>query len=52
MLHLFYAAPEQVRWEFTPAENGGSHQIAIHHAHGTVVESFETRELAIRRIQV
>ena len=49
MLDLFKVAPECVRWELSEAR-GGRYRLTVYHAGGTVVESFRTKDTAIRRV--
>ena len=49
VLNLFKMDPERVRWDLAEAADG-SCRLTVHHARGTVVESFRTAELALARI--
>ena len=51
MLHFFKAGPDLVRWELTEIEPGGSCRLAVHHAQGTIIETFGTSAQALRRVQ-
>jgi hypothetical protein len=50
MLHFFRVHPESVRWELHEATGGASYDLTVHHAGGTVVESFGSREAADERV--
>jgi hypothetical protein len=50
MLPFLSAEIDQVRLEFTPAENGAPCQLTVHYADGSFVESFRTTEMGIKRM--
>ena len=50
MLALFRAGPERVRWQVIEEPDGESYHVTIHHAHGTIVESFRTPAAMTRRL--
>ena len=50
-MHFFRAGPDLVRWELTEIECGGACRLAVHHAHGTIVEYFKSAAMALRRVQ-
>jgi hypothetical protein len=50
MLHFFRAGPDLVRWELTLVEQDGPYRLALNHAHGVIVEYFETSAVALVRI--
>ena len=49
MLDLFKIDPDRVRWELAEASDG-SCRLTIHHAHGSLAESFTTMESARARM--
>jgi len=49
MLTFFRAAPDVVRWELSAVTENGPYRLTIHHAHGTIVESFSSRTAALLR---
>jgi hypothetical protein len=51
MVHFFRAGPDLVRWDLTELERGGTCQLTVHHAGGTIVEHFRTAAMAVRRVQ-
>jgi len=51
VLNFFMAGPEMVRWELTAVESNGPFRLAVHHAHGVIVEYFETSGAALMREQ-
>jgi hypothetical protein len=51
MLHFFKAGPDLVRWELTEVERGGLCRLAVYHAQGTIVETFNSAAQALRRVQ-
>ena len=50
MLALFRAGPERVRWQVIEDSDSESYHVTIHHAHGTIVESFRTPAAMTRRL--
>ena len=50
MLHFFRAGPELVHWELTVVEHSGPYRIALHHAHGQIVEYFPSSTMALARV--
>ena len=51
MVHFFRAGPDLVRWELTELERGGTCQLTVHHAGGTIVEHFRSAAMAVHRVQ-
>jgi hypothetical protein len=51
VLNFFMAGPEMVRWELTAVESNGPFRLVVHHAHGVIVEYFETSAAALMREQ-
>ena len=50
MLHFFRAGPDLVRWELTLVDPSGHYRLSLHHAHGEIIEYFNTSTVALRRI--
>ena len=50
MVHFFRAGSDIVRWELTELETGGTCQLTVRHAAGTIVEYFRTASPAVRRV--
>jgi hypothetical protein len=50
MLHFFKAHPESVRWELHEGTDGASYELTVHHAGGTLVETFASQEGADKRV--
>ena len=40
-----------VRWELTAVESNGPFRLTVHHAHGVIVEYFDTSAAALMREQ-
>jgi hypothetical protein len=51
VLNFFMAGPELVRWELTAVESNGPFRLIVHHAHGVIVEYFDTSAAALMREQ-
>ena len=51
VINFFMAGPEMVRWELTAVESNGPFRLTVHHAHGVIVEYFETSAAALMREQ-
>jgi hypothetical protein len=51
VLNFFMAGPEMVRWDLTAVESNGPFRLTVHHAHGVIVEYFETSAAALMREQ-
>ena len=51
VLNFFMAGPEMVRWELTVVDSNGPFRLIVHHAHGVIVEYFETSAAALMREQ-
>ena len=51
VINFFMAGPEMVRWELTAVESNGPFRLTVHHAHGVIVEYFETSSAALMREQ-
>ena len=51
MVHFFRAGPDLVRWDITEVERGGTCQLTVHHAGGTIVEHFRSAAMAVHRVQ-
>ena len=51
VINFFMAGPEMVRWELTAVESNGPFRLTVHHAHGVIVEYFETSAAALTRQQ-
>lgn len=51
VINFFMAGPEMVRWELTAVESNGPYRLTVHHAHGVIVEYFETYAAALLREQ-
>ena len=49
MSNVFMAGPDLVRWELTACGNDGPYRLIIRHAHGSIVEYFETPTAALVR---
>lgn len=43
------AGPEMVRWELTAVDSHGPYRLTIRHAHGVIIEYFETSSAALMR---
>jgi hypothetical protein len=50
VLNFFMAGPEMVRWELT-VESNGPFRLTVRHAHGIIVEYFNTSAAALLRQQ-
>jgi hypothetical protein len=51
VLSFFMAGPEMVRWELTAVESDGPYRLTVRHAHGVIVEYFNTSASALLRQQ-
>ena len=51
VINFFMAGPEMVRWELAAVESNGPFRLTVHHAHGVIVEYFETSASALMREQ-
>lgn len=51
VINFFMAGPEMVRWELTAVESHGPFRLTVHHAHGVIVEYFDTSAAALMREQ-
>ena len=51
VINFFMAGPEMVRWELTAVESNGPFRLTVRHAHGVIVEYFETSAAALMREQ-
>ena len=51
VINFFMAGPEMVRWELTAVESHGPYRLTVHHAHGVIVEYFDTSAAALMREQ-
>jgi hypothetical protein len=51
VINFFMAGPDMVRWELTAVESNGPFRLIVHHAHGVIVEYFETPAAALMREQ-
>jgi hypothetical protein len=51
MLQFFSASPDRVRWELVQVTGDGPYRLAIYHAKGVVIESFNTLTMALKRVQ-
>jgi hypothetical protein len=51
VINFFMAGPEMVRWELTAVESQGPFRLTVHHAHGVIVEYFDTSAAALMREQ-
>jgi hypothetical protein len=49
MSNVFMAGPELVRWDVTSCGNNGPYRLIIRHAHGSIVEYFQTPTDALLR---
>lgn len=49
MSNVFMAGPELVRWDVTSCGENGPYRLVIRHAHGSIVEYFQTPADALRR---
>jgi hypothetical protein len=49
MSNVFMAGPELVRWDVTSCGESGPYRLVIRHAHGSIVEYFQTPTDALRR---
>ena len=49
MINFFMAGPEMVRWELIAVESSGPFRLTVHHAHGVIVEYFDTSAAALMR---
>ena len=43
------AGPDRVRWELVAVDSNGPIRLTVHHAHGVIVEYFETSAAALMR---
>jgi hypothetical protein len=51
VLSFFMAGPELVRWELTAVDSDGPYRLTVRHAHGVIVEYFNTSAAALLRQQ-
>jgi hypothetical protein len=51
VINFFMAGPDMVHWELTAVESNGPFRLVVHHAHGVIVEYFETSAAALMREQ-
>lgn len=51
VLSFFMAGPEMVRWELTAVDYDGPYRLTVRHAHGVIVEYFNTSAAALMRQQ-
>src|SRR5918995_2385200 len=49
MSNVFMAGPELVRWDVTSCGDNGPYRLMIRHAHGSIVEYFQTPTDALLR---
>jgi hypothetical protein len=49
VINFFMAGPEVVRWQLTAVESNGPFRLTVHHAHGVIVEYFDTSAAALTR---
>lgn len=49
MSNVFMAGPDLVRWELTSCGDDGPYRLVIRHAHGSIVEYFQTPTAALIR---
>jgi hypothetical protein len=49
MSNVFMAGPDLVRWDLTSCGNAGPYRLVIRHAHGSIVEYFQTTRAALLR---
>ena len=49
VINFFMAGLEMVRWELTAVESNGPYRLTVHHAHGVIVEYFDTSAAALMR---
>jgi hypothetical protein len=49
MSNVFMAGPELVRWDLTACGDNGPYRLVIRHAHGSIVEYFQTTTDALVR---
>jgi hypothetical protein len=49
MSNVFMAGPELVRWDLTACGDNGPYRLVIRHAHGSIVEYFQTTADALDR---
>jgi hypothetical protein len=49
MANVFMAGPDLVRWELTSCGDDGPYRLVVHHAHGSIVEYFQTPIAALVR---
>ena len=49
MSNVFMAGPELVRWELTSCGQEGPYRLVMRHAHGAIVEYFQTPTAALER---
>ena len=49
MSNVFMAGPELVRWDLTSCGDNGPYRLVMRHAHGSIVEYFQTPTDALLR---
>jgi hypothetical protein len=49
MLNFFRAGPDLVRWELVALGKDGPYRLIVRHAHGVIIEYFETTVAALQR---
>jgi hypothetical protein len=49
MSNVFVAGPDLVRWELTSCGDTGPYRLVMRHAHGSIVEYFQTTKAALLR---
>jgi hypothetical protein len=49
MSNVFMAGPDLVRWELTSCGDQGPYRLIVRHAHGSIVEYFESPTAALIR---
>jgi hypothetical protein len=49
MSNVFMAGPELVRWDLTSCGDDGPYRLVMRHAHGSIVEYFQTPTDALLR---
>lgn len=49
MSNVFMAGQELVRWDVTACGDNGPYRLVIRHAHGSIVEYFQTATDALER---
>jgi hypothetical protein len=49
MSNVFMAGPELVRWDLTSCGDSGPYRLVMRHAHGSIVEYFQTPTDALLR---